>query len=102
MIDFDSFMEERKVVLTQWPTGADVNLEEAFGYQREIDDRKRFSSRLRKADENTETLLQPRAGVALVDSHIELLRFLLEEGSADLLPTTIDSYTRHNKYAEAE
>jgi methylaspartate mutase epsilon subunit len=102
MIDFDSFMEERRVVLGQWPTGADVDLNEAFGYQREIDDRKRFSSRLRKADENTETLLQPRAGVALVDSHIELLRFLLEEGSADLLPTTIDSYTRHNKYAEAE
>ncbi|HRX43522.1 MAG TPA: methylaspartate mutase subunit E, partial [Clostridia bacterium] len=29
-------------------------------------------------------------------------KYLYEEGGADLLPTTIDSYTRHNKYAEAE
>ena len=102
MVDFKSFWEERKEVLSQWPTGADVEIEEAIGYQRSIDERKRFSNRLATADAKSETLLQPRAGVALVDSHIELLKYLYEEGGADLLPTTIDSYTRHNKYAEAE
>jgi len=102
MIDLNSFLEERKTVLGQWPTGADVDITEAFDYQKSIEGRKRFSERLKEADENTETLLQPRAGVALVDSHIELLKYLYEEGGADLLPTTIDSYTRHNKYAEAE
>ena len=102
MIDFKSFSEERKIVLEQWPTGAGVDTDEALEYQKSIDVKKRFSNRLLDADINGETLLQPRAGVALVDQHIELLKFLYEEGSADLLPTTIDSYTRHNKYEEAE
>jgi len=101
MIDFDSFFDERKTVLGQWPTGQDVDADEALEYQESISEEKRFSTRLSKADKESETLLQPRAGVALVESHIELLKFLHEEGGADLLPTTIDSYTRHNKYDEA-
>ena len=34
--------------------------------------------------------------------HIELLTYLQDKGGADLLPTTIDSYTRQNRYKEAE
>ncbi|MFY9495453.1 MAG: methylaspartate mutase subunit E, partial [Limnochordia bacterium] len=48
------------------------------------------------------TLAQPRAGVAELGAHIELLQYLQNEGEADLLPTTIDSYTRQNRYEEAE
>jgi methylaspartate mutase epsilon subunit len=40
--------------------------------------------------------------VALVREHIELLTWLQDKGEADLLPTTIDSYTRQNRYKEAE
>lgn len=29
----DDFERKRQEVLTQWPTGKDVNLEEAFAYQ---------------------------------------------------------------------
>ena len=39
--------------------------------------------------------------MALVDQHIQLLRYLESEGGADLLPTTIDAYTRQNRYEEA-
>ena len=46
-------------------------------------------------------MVQPRAGVAALDSHIELLLHLQEAG-ADFLPSTIDSYTRQNRYEEAE
>ena len=38
--------------------------------------------------------------MALVDEHIDLLRCL--EAEADLLPSTIDAYTRQNQYAEAQ
>ncbi len=55
-----------------------------------------------KAEEEGETLIQPRAGVALPDELVELLTYLDEEGEADLLPVTIDSYTRQNQYKEAE
>lgn len=46
--------------------------------------------------------MQPRACVALTEEHVQLLKFLEEKGEADLLPTTIDSYTRQNRYEEAE
>ena len=47
-----------------------------------------------KRNRKKKLLLQPRAGVALIDEHIRLLKYLETEGAADLLPTTIDAYTR--------
>ena len=61
-----------------------------------------FSQKLLDAKKDGITLIQPRAGVALLDEHIKLLTYLQDKGEADLLPTTIDSYTRQNRYAEAE
>ncbi|MGB9811333.1 MAG: methylaspartate mutase subunit E, partial [Dictyoglomus turgidum] len=46
--------------------------------------------------------LQPRAGVPILKEHILLLQYLQKEGGADILPTTIDSYTRQNRYREAQ
>ncbi|TLN14899.1 methylaspartate mutase subunit E, partial [bacterium] len=77
-------------------------LDEAIAYQLSIPPDRNFAARLAKAADERVTLAQPRAGVALVDDLIELLRYLENEGEADLLPTTIDSYTRLNRYAEAE
>ncbi|GAA0177320.1 methylaspartate mutase subunit E [Clostridium sediminicola] len=96
------FDKLRKDVLTQWVTGSKVDFDEAVKYHENIPKEKVFSNKLFKAKENKRTLIQPRAGVALVDKHIELLNYLEKEGEADLLPTTIDSYTRHNRYQEAE
>ena len=63
---------------------------------------KNLSQKLIDAKEQHKTLVQPRAGVPVVEEHIKLLQFLQDEGEADLLPTTIDSYTRQNRYEEAE
>ncbi|WP_346355969.1 methylaspartate mutase subunit E [Azotosporobacter soli] len=98
----DQFHAVRKDVLTQWPTGAEVDFEEAVKFHQTIPAKKHFAKRLVKAKKNGETLTQPRAGVALLDEHINLLNFLRTEGEADLLPTTIDSYTRQNQYKEAQ
>lgn len=38
----------------------------------------------------------------MIEEHVKLLQFLQNEGEADLLPSTIDSYTRQNRYEEAE
>lgn len=94
----DEFYAMRKDILTQWPTGAEVDFEEAIKYHETIPAKKQFAKRLIKAKKNGETLTQPRAGVALLDEHINLLNFLHTEGEADLLPSTIDSYTRQNQY----
>lgn len=96
------FKALREEVLAQWPTGKDVDLEESFKYHEAIPEEKVFSKKLAKAKAEGRTLIQPRAGVALIEKHIELLQYLEEQGEADLLPTTIDSYTRQNRYKEAE
>lgn len=98
----DEFLAIRKDVLTHWSTGADVDFAAAVKYQETIPAHRHFAKRLVKAKRQGETLVQPRAGVALIDEHINLLNFLLTEGGADLLPSTIDSYTRQNQYKEAQ
>lgn len=98
----DAFFAERKEVLSQWSTGDKVDFDEAVKYQKTISTEKRFGDKLAKAAQEGVTLIQPRAGVALYDEHIKLLQYLETEGEADLLPTTIDSYTRLNRYKEAE
>lgn len=94
------FFAEREEVLKTWPTGRDVDLDEAVAYHRSVSDDKKFTEALKKASKEGRVLVQPRAGVALVDEHIELLQTLGTE--ADLLPTTIDAYTRLNRYDEAQ
>ena len=98
----DEFRTIRAEVLTQWPTGADVDFEEAVEFHKSLAPNKVFSKKLKEAKEKHQTLIQPRAGVALIKEHIELLTYLQDKGEADLLPTTIDSYTRQNRYKEAE
>ena len=98
----DEFYGLQKEILTQWPTGAAVNFDEAVEFHKSLPENKNFGKKLIKAKNEGKTLVQPRAGVALVKDHIDLLTYLQDKGEADLLPTTIDSYTRQNRYKEAE
>lgn len=98
----NEFLALREEVLKQWVTGKEVDLNEAIAYQKAIKESKRFSYKLNQAVKDKVTLIQPRAGVALPHEHKKLLKVLQDEGGADLLPTTIDSYTRHNRYLEAQ
>ena len=98
----DQFFAERKEILEHWPTGKGVDFNESVEYQKSIPQEKRFGTKMAKAKEERITLIQPRAGVALYEEHIKLLQYLENEGEADLLPTTVDSYTRLNRYPEAQ
>ncbi len=99
----EKFLEVRKEVLSTWRTGSDplLDLDVAVENLKQVPASKSFPEKLIKAKKNRLTLVQPRAGVALVDKHIELLLHLQNAG-ADFLPSTIDSYTRQNRYEEAE
>ncbi len=98
----DEFLQQRQAVRQQWPTGRDVDLAAGIAGQKQLPAGKVFANRLKQAQAAGSTLVQPRAGVALIDDHIRLLTYLQNEGEADLLPTTIDSYTRQNLYQKAE
>ncbi|NLN22299.1 MAG: methylaspartate mutase subunit E [Syntrophomonadaceae bacterium] len=95
------FEQERGAVLNSWPTGAEVDLADAFQYHRSLPESKIAYYKLKAGLNDGTIYLQPRAGVALLSEHINLLSRLETEGEADFLPTTIDSYTRQNRYNEA-
>lgn len=99
--DENRFQRVRRSVLAKWPTGAGVDLDEAAGYHRAMPQTKNTAWRLRQARAEGKTLVQPRAGVADIEQHIDLLLRLRSAG-ADLLPTTVDSYTRECRYDDAE
>lgn len=101
-IQLAEFMQMREQVLLEWPTGKEVDLEEAYTFHRDLPINQSFSALLSKAKQDQYILIQPRAGVATLNKHIELLQYLQDVGTADCLPSTIDSYTRHNRYKEAQ
>ncbi len=71
-------------------------------FLKKIPEERNFADRMKKAKLDGQTLAQPRAGVPLLDDHIKLLQYLQDIGGADLLPTTIDAYTRLNRYEEGQ
>ena len=98
----EEFQEERKKVLALWPTGKDVDLDEAIAFHKTLPATKNYAKVVAQAKAEGRTLVQPRGGVALVDEHIKLLRCLQDQGGADLLPCTTDTYTRNLKFHEAQ
>ena len=98
----EEFYKQRQEVLAQWHTGKDVDLEEAVAYHKAMPECRDFSKKLLDAKRENRTLVQPRAGVPVIEEHIKLLQYLEQFGEADLLPSTIDSYTRQNRHEEAE
>jgi methylaspartate mutase epsilon subunit len=95
------FERVRREILALWPTGAQVDLDESAAYHRAMPEEKRVPWKLAQAQARRQTLVQPRGGVADVEEQITLLRFL-EKAGADFLPTTVDSYTRESRYADAQ
>ena len=102
-LTLEEFFEERKKVLASWVTGGDplLDFSVSIPFLKSLPEHKNFAMKLEKAKSQGRTLVQPRAGVPVVAEHIKLLRYL-EASGADFVPSTIDSYTRQNRYMEAE
>ncbi len=99
----DEFFTVRKEVLASWPTGNShlLDLDVVIKNLKAVPDHKNFALKLVEAKKQGRTLVQPRAGVCRINEHIELMQYL-EDAGADFLPCTIDSYTRQNRYSEAQ
>ncbi|MFR0733585.1 MAG: hypothetical protein ACLSHU_04665 [Oscillospiraceae bacterium] len=96
------FMKLRQEVLTQWPTGQGVDLEDAFAFHKSLPQEKSFPKSSSLPSSSVKLWSSPGPSVPVIEEHVKLLQFLQNEGEADLLPSTIDSYTRQNRYEEAE
>jgi methylaspartate mutase epsilon subunit len=100
-IDEGQFLEMRKEVLSLWPTGKEVDLEEGVAYQRNLPESKNFMKITEKLHREGRTAIYPRAGTALVEDEISLCR-KLEESGVPYIPVTTDSYTRALQFKKIE
>jgi len=98
----DDFAAMRRANLARWPTGAEVDIDEAAAYLRGLPPHKNLAHVTRRAVEQGRCLTQPRGGFGTFRMHKELLETLDREGLADVVPTTTDSYTRNERFAEAQ
>jgi len=101
MIDEDKFSVMRQEVLSLWPTGKDVDLDEAVEYHKTLPESKNFSKTVERLYKEGKTVVFPRAGTPVLEDEIELVQSLAEAG-VPLIPVTSDSYTRASQYEKAQ
>lgn len=98
----EEFFRERQEVLAMWPTGKEVDLDEAIEYHKSMPPTKNYALKMAEAKQNGVTLVSTMTGVPTLEGHIELLRYIQDEGHVDLLWTMIDSLTRTCQFEAAE
>jgi methylaspartate mutase epsilon subunit len=100
-LPLEKFFTERQEVLKMWPTGNEVDLEDAFDYHRAQGPGKNVAATLQKAHAEGRVLVALRAGKPTVEGQIEDL-LCVQEAGADLLPVTVDSYSRNLRFKDVE
>jgi methylaspartate mutase epsilon subunit len=98
----EEFSKEREEVLAMWPTGKDVDLDEAVAYHKKMPRSKNFVYKLADAREKGEMLLVSDMGYTTIKQEIELLQYIQDEGHPDFLGHHVDSLTRNLRFADAE
>ena len=99
--DEERFLRERKEVLSKWPTGKEVDFEEAVAYHKSLPEHKHFTKVMQKLHKEGKTVIFPRAGTPILEQEIELNQALVEAG-LPVIPLTPDSYCRLGQYAKAQ
>jgi methylaspartate mutase epsilon subunit len=100
-IPWDEFADMRRQNLARWPTGADVHLEEAVAFHKALPLHRNLAYAMRRAAAEGKCLTQPRGGFGTLNLQLELMRAIEKDGLADIIPTTTDSYTRNERFAQA-
>ncbi len=100
-LDEESFLKMRGPVLKLWPTGAEVDLDEAVAYQRALPESKNWHKLARKLAREGRTAIFPRAGTGLLEDQISLSR-KLEASGVPFIPVTTDSYTRQLEFEKVD
>lgn len=101
-LDDRDFEREREEVLAMWPTGKEVDLDEAIAFHKTLLPDRNYALKVYDAKKRGIQLVRTDSGVASLDGEIELFQCLQDEGGADLLGTIVDSFTRTLEYKLAE
>ena len=100
-IDDELLMKKRRAELDKWPTGKEVDFDEAVAYQKRLPDSKIWWKVMTKLREEGRMSVFPRAGTPILEKMIELCQGLRDSGVV-LIPVTTDSYTRLGQYEKIE
>jgi methylaspartate mutase epsilon subunit len=95
------FFEERAEVLSQWPSGKEVELSEAIDYHAHLSDKRSFLKVVSELHRFKKTVNFPRGGTPTLEDQIALNRRMVEVG-VPLIPITTDSYTRNGDFKNAQ
>jgi methylaspartate mutase epsilon subunit len=100
-VDDELLMKQRREELDKWPTGKEVDFEEAVAYQKSLPDSKIWWKVMMKLQEEGRMSVFPRAGTPILEQMIELCQGLRDSGVV-LIPVTTDSYTRLGQFEKVE
>ncbi|MBN1188287.1 MAG: methylaspartate mutase subunit E [Dehalococcoidales bacterium] len=98
----DEFFKEREEVLSQWPTGREIDLEEAVSYLKSMPPGKNAVHKLQEAKRTGEVYAVTGMGKATIQEQIELWQYVQDVGQADFLGTSVDSLSRVMDFAAVE
>jgi methylaspartate mutase epsilon subunit len=98
----EEFNRERKEVLAQWPTGREVDIEEAIEYHKNMPPGKITAKKLQEAKRKGEIFTVTGMGKATIQEQVELWQYVQDVGQAELLGTSVDSLSRVLDFAAAE
>jgi methylaspartate mutase epsilon subunit len=96
------FSQERKEVLAQWPTGREVDLDEAVEFHKSMPAGKVATKKLQEAKRKGEVYAVTGMGKATIQEQVELWQYVQDFGQADLLGTSVDSFSRVMDFSRAE
>ncbi len=100
-IDDDLLMKKRREALDVWPTGKEVDFDEAVAYQKSLPDSKVWWKVMTKLEKEGRMSVFPRAGTPILEDMISLCQSMADSGVV-LIPVTTDSYTRAGQYEKIE
>ena len=101
MMPEDEFLKKHEQVISVWPTGKEIDLEEAVAYNKSLPKHKNMNWMLKKHKAEHKTGLYPRSGTPIIEQEIELLKGMNEVGVC-MFPFTTDSYSRNMRFDMAQ
>ena len=98
----DYFLAQRAGVLKEWPTGNEVDLEEALQYHKALPDHRVQAKQLARAKAEGGIMILPQLGQALMPTMLEFIRFV--EGQCGMSDWNdswfliLDAYSRKKRF----
>jgi len=100
-LDEGLFNAKRKEWLARWPTGKEVDFNDAIAYQKSLPDSKVWWKVMKKLHDEGRMMVSPRGGTALLEDEIKLCQ-TLDKAGVKLIPVTTDSFSRNQKFEKAQ